>query len=52
MKLAALTSPFAFVHIESENPTNGLTSIYTVTITLGVDTSKGAYLEFTVPNEI
>ena len=29
-----------------------LLSIYKVTITLGVDTSQGAYIEFTIPDEI
>lgn len=39
IKLEAMPSPFAFVHVESLNPVNGVKSIYKVTITLGVDTS-------------
>ena len=40
------------MHVESLNPVNGVKSIYKVTITLGVDTSQGAYIEFTIPDEI
>ena len=52
VKLEASPSPFAFVHVESLNPVNGVKAIYQVTITLGVDTSQGAYIEFTIPDEI
>ena len=46
------SSDFAFVHIESLNAANGLSSIYTVTITLGVDTPQSAWIEFNPPDEI
>ena len=51
MKVAA--SDFAFVFVESNDRTNGVnTATYTVTITLGVDTSQSAKLAMTVPNGI
>ena len=31
-------SDFAYVHVQSKSPTNGVESIYVVTLTLGVDT--------------
>jgi len=52
VRLQANSSPFAFVHVESLNPRNGVNAIYQVTITLGVDTSQGAYLEFNPPDDI
>lgn len=46
-------SDFAFVFVESNDRTNGVDSAtYTVTITLGVDTSQSARLVMIPPNGI
>ena len=52
VELAAQASDFAFVHVNSLNPQNGVKSIYQLTITLGVETAQDAYLELTIPDEI
>ena len=52
VKLRMSASNFAFVHVESLSPANGVETIYTVTITLGVDTSQSAKILMQVPDEI
>ncbi len=52
VKLTANSSPFAFVFIESTSPKNGVNAFYNVTITLGVETSQAALIEFNPPDDI
>jgi hypothetical protein len=46
------TSDFAFVYVESKSEVNGASSIYVVTVTLGVDTPQSGFLMVFWPDEI
>ena len=45
-------SDFAYAYVESKSPVNGVSSLYIVTLTLGVETSQSAKLEFNPPDEV
>ena len=45
-------SDFSFSFVKSDSPTNGVYSIYTVSITLSVDTPQKATLQVVIPSEL
>ena len=45
-------SPFQFASVTSSSPVNGVSSIYTFTLTLGVDTEVNSLIMVSVPDEI
>jgi hypothetical protein len=45
-------SPFQFAQITSSSPVNGASSLYTFTLSLGVDTEVNSLIMIHVPEEI
>ena len=45
-------SDFSYVYVESKDDTAGVSSIYVVTLTLGVDTPQSSKLEFNPPDDV
>ena len=50
--LEVTASQFSFAFIESQSQMNGVSSLFEVTLTLGVDTPAGAYLAIGLPDEL
>ena len=52
MTFSLSPSDFSYVYVESKDDTAGATSIFVVTLTLGVDTPQSAMLEFNPPDDV
>ena len=45
-------SDFAYIHVEPLDASSGISTTYTVTITLSVETPRSAYLHFEPPSDV
>ena len=52
LEVSVSASEFSFAFVESKSPMNGVSSLYEVTLTLGVDTPSGAKLAIGLPEEL
>ena len=45
-------SDFAYIHVEPLNESSGVSTTYTVTLTLGIDTPRDGFLHFEPPSDV